>query len=95
MAQPLRKAEEFPRDADEARKVAEEHNRPKPTETPVHGMEREPAEVNMRPEPPRTPPKTSLNQDIRARIERPHKGDVGRPGTNEEVYQGSKQKELK
>ena len=37
-------------------------------------------------------PRTSLNEDIRARIERPHKGDVGRPETNEEIYQGSKQR---
>jgi len=94
MAQPLRKAEEFPRDADEARRARAMHEQKGPTESPTHGMERAPAapnEVDIRPEPPRT----SLNQDIRARIERPHKGDVGRPGTNEEVYQGSKQKELK
>jgi|HubBroStandDraft_5_1064220.scaffolds.fasta_scaffold999543_2 hypothetical protein len=38
----------------------------------------------------RTPKKPSLNEDIRARIARPHKGDVGREGTNEEIYQGSK-----
>lgn len=37
----------------------------------------------------------SLNQDIRARITRPHKGDVGRAGTNEEIFQGSKEKELR
>lgn len=93
MAQPLRKAKEFPRDADEARQAAEQKRRAVPTETPTHGMERAPggaAEVNVRPE----PPQTSLNEDIRARIERPHKGDVGRPGTNEEIYQGSKQREI-
>jgi hypothetical protein len=39
-------------------------------------------------------PPTSLNQDIRARIARPHKGDVGREETNEEIFQGSKMKEL-
>lgn len=32
---------------------------------------------------------------VRARIAQPHKGDVGRAGTNEEVYQGSKERELK
>jgi hypothetical protein len=37
-------------------------------------------------------PRTSLNEDIRARIARPHKGDVGRPETNDEIYQGSKQR---
>ena len=36
----------------------------------------------------------SLHEDTHARIVRPHKGDVGRPGSNEEVFQGSKQKEL-
>ena len=91
MAQPLRKAEEFPRNADEARRERERYERQAPTETPAHGMERAPREVEVRPE----TPNTSLNQDIRARIERPHKGDVGRPGTNEEIYQGSKQRELK
>lgn len=39
-------------------------------------------------------PGTSLNEDIRARINRPHKGDEGNPSTNEEIYQGSKMKEL-
>jgi hypothetical protein len=91
MAQPLKKADEFPRNAYEARKAREQHERVSPTETPTHGMEREPAEVDMRP----GPPQSSLNKDIRARIERPHKGDVGRPGTNEEIFQGSKQRELK
>lgn len=94
MVQPLKNPEKFPRDANEARQARERHERESPTESPAHGMERAPggsAGVNVRPEPPRT----SLNEDIRARIERPHKGDVGRPGTNEEIYQGSKQKELK
>lgn len=39
--------------------------------------------------------KPSLQHDIRARTMRPHKGDVGRPGTNEEIFQGSKEKELR
>jgi hypothetical protein len=37
-------------------------------------------------------PGTSLNEDIRARIAQPHKGDVGRAETNEEIYQGSKKR---
>lgn len=36
----------------------------------------------------------SVRQQVRAHTNRPHKGDVGRPGTNEEVFQGSKMKEL-
>lgn len=31
---------------------------------------------------------------VQPRVVHPHKGDVGRTGTNEEVFQGSKQKEL-
>lgn len=38
-------------------------------------------------------PKATLGEDIRARVIRPHKGEVGNPGTNEEVFQGSKGKE--
>jgi hypothetical protein len=37
---------------------------------------------------------TPLGREIRERIARPHKGDVGRPETNEEIFQGSKMKEL-
>lgn len=70
-----------PRNADEARRAAAEHRRQSPTESVDHGMER-------------APTVTSLGEDIRAHTNRPHKGDVGRPGTNEEVYQGSKQEEL-
>lgn len=82
MAEPLKKSEDSPQNADEARRVAAEHHRAMaPTETETHGMEREPA-------------RSSLAEDIRAHINRPHKGDVGRPGTNEEVFQGSKTKEL-
>jgi hypothetical protein len=51
-----------------------------PTESQTHGMERE--------------PEVSLGQQIRARVDRRHKGDVGLPGTNEEIFQGSKVKEL-
>jgi hypothetical protein len=35
-----------------------------------------------------------LGHEIRQRIARPHKGEVGRPETNEEIFQGSKMKEL-
>ena len=37
---------------------------------------------------------TPLRQAIHARINRPHKGDVGRAETNEEIFQGSTMKEL-
>ena len=50
-----------------------------PEENETHGMERQP----------------TLGQQISAHTNRPHKGDVGRLGTNEEVFQGSKGKELK
>lgn len=83
MPQPLKRSEDFPRDADEASRAAEEHRQISPTEPVDHGMERQPD------------PNTSLQQDIRAHTNQPHKGDVGRHGTNEEVFQGSKQKELK
>jgi hypothetical protein len=56
------------------------NDRQLPTETETHGMERE--------------PQTTLGEDIRARIKHVHKGDVGMPGTNEEVFQGSKEREL-
>ena len=66
---------------DEAGKQAAKYQRHVPTETKTHGMEREPEG-------------TSLSEDIHAHTNRPHKGDVGRPGTNEEVFQGSKRREL-
>jgi hypothetical protein len=50
-----------------------------PEENETHGMAGQP----------------TLGQQISAQTKRPHKGDVGRPGTNEEVFQGSKGKELK
>jgi hypothetical protein len=81
MAESLKSSEQQPRDADEARRAAAEHRRQSPTEGVNHGMERAPSV-------------TGLGGDIRAHSNRPHKGDVGRPGTNEEVYQGSRQKEL-
>lgn len=82
MAEPMRKAEEFPRNADERGGQAREDQRQTPMENPTHGMEREPEG------------KASLNEDIRAHTNRPHKGDVGRPETNEEVFQGSKMREM-
>lgn len=81
MAEPLKQGGSFPEDADEAQRAAAEYHKNKPTENRNHGMEREPE-------------KTSLGEDIRARLDRPHKGDVGRPGTNEDVFQGSKEKQL-
>jgi hypothetical protein len=82
MTEPLKKQDDSPRNADEARREAEEYHRQAPTETVTHGMEREPEG------------RATLSEDIRARTNRPHKGDVGRPGTNEEIYQGSKQREM-
>jgi hypothetical protein len=81
MGEPLKKSEPHPQDEDQARRAAAEPSRQSPTESANHGMERAPST-------------TSLGQGIRAHANRPHKGDVGRPCTNEEVYQGSKQKEL-
>jgi hypothetical protein len=48
---------------------------------------------NQSSEPDRS--KAPLRQQIQARVIRPHKGDVGRPSANEEIFQGSKEKELK
>jgi hypothetical protein len=64
----------------ESSEGAAENDRQLPTETDTHGMESE--------------PRTTLGEDIRARVKHVHKGDVGMPGTNEEVFQGSKQREL-
>ncbi|HEY6446701.1 MAG TPA: hypothetical protein VIY53_09600 [Acidobacteriaceae bacterium] len=59
-----------------------------------HNAGREPASTGSKP--PDVPEETtSPNASVRARIARPHKGDVGRPGTNEEIYQGSKVTELR
>jgi hypothetical protein len=38
--------------------------------------------------------RASVHGSVRPRVARPHKGDVGRPETNEEIYQRSKMKEL-
>lgn len=82
MADQQKPQETEPQDAGQARRAAAEHRRQSPTEPVDHGMEREPGG-------------STLSEDIRAHSNHPHKGDVGRPGTNEEVYQGSKQKELR
>jgi hypothetical protein len=82
MAEPRRKPEDSPKSADEARREAEASRGQAPVESRTHGMEREPER------------KTSLSEDIRAHTNRRHKGDVGRPETNEEVYQGSKVREM-
>lgn len=58
-----------------------QRERARPTENRTHGMERE--------------PEVSIGEQIRAQIKYRHKGDVGRSGTNEEIFQGSKMKELK
>lgn len=40
-------------------------------------------------------PHTSVRRAVSARIMHRHKGDVGRPETNEEIFQGFKMRELK
>jgi hypothetical protein len=82
MVQPLRKAEEFPANFDEVPQLSQECRGSGPIETHAQGMDREPEEA-------------TLGEQVRARTDQPHKGDVGRPGTNEEIFQGSKMKELK
>jgi len=67
--------------ADEAREKAAQYHRQAPVESETHGMEREPTG-------------TSLGEDIRAKINQPHKGDVGRAETNEDIYQGSKMQQI-
>lgn len=67
--------------ADEARERAAQYHTQAPVESQTHGMEREPTV-------------TSLSEDIRAKTNHPHKGDVGRPETNEDIYQGSKMRQI-
>jgi len=83
MAEPLKRQEKSPQNADEARRVAAGHSRNPPTAS----NSEEPVDTERS--------GVTLNEAIHAHTNRPHKGDVGRPGTNEEVFQGSKQKELK
>lgn len=40
-------------------------------------------------------PRTGVNRAVAPRIMHRHKGDVGRPETNEEIFQGFKMRELK
>ncbi len=82
MAEPLKKSENAPHNAHEARHAAEQYRRDSPADEKNEAVDTERGGA-------------TLSQDIRAHINHPHKGDVGRPGTNEEVFQGSKQKELK
>jgi len=80
MAVPIKITETTPQNMlDESEPGAAQNPPPRHTETEAHGQERPPA----------------LGQQISAHTNRPHKGDVGRPGTNEEVFQGSKERELK
>jgi hypothetical protein len=38
--------------------------------------------------------RAGVNASVRPRVVHRHKGDVGRAETNEEIFQGAKQKEL-
>ncbi|HLJ76911.1 MAG TPA: hypothetical protein VKT75_05835 [Acidobacteriaceae bacterium] len=69
-------------DAGEARRDAAEHQR----QAPEHGGPEHADEVA---------PRTSVNGTVSPRIVHKHKGDVGRPETNEEIFQGFKTRELK
>lgn len=40
-------------------------------------------------------PSTGVNATVAPRIMHRHKGDVGRPETNEEIFQGFKMRELR
>lgn len=82
MAEPQKRSETHPQNADEAKDAAAQYRRDSPTEPNERALDSERSGA-------------SLSEDIRARTLRPHKGDVGRPETNEEVYQGSKEKEIK
>lgn len=69
------------RNADEARRDTAEYHR----QAPEHGIT-ENAEEHA--------PDTSVGQEVKHRIMHVHKGDVGRPGVNDEIFQGSKTREL-
>jgi hypothetical protein len=71
---------------------------PLPFKSPEESGEapdKKPSQPNQKEEHRMEQPAVPLGEQIRAHTNRPHKGDVGRPGTNEEVFQGSKMKELK
>lgn len=71
--------------ADELQRAGEDREKPiVPTENPNHGMERQPAETSEA---------ASRNEDTHARVPRPHEGEDGREGTNEETVQGHKDEE--
>jgi hypothetical protein len=80
MAEPTRKPEKPERESGASNSEISRNTPVNPTESHTHGMERQ--------------PEVSVGEQIRAQIRSPHKGDVGRPGTNEEIFQGSKLKEL-
>ncbi len=83
MAERLKRQEKSPQDADATRRVARGQSRKAPTGSrSEENVDRERSGVPLR-------------EAIHAHTNHPHKGDVGRPGTNEEVFQGSKEKELK
>lgn len=69
-------------DAGEARREAAGYQR----QAPEHGST-DHAETAV--------PRTSIGAEVKPRIMHRHKGDVGRPETNEEIFQGSKMRELK
>lgn len=68
--------------ATDARREAAHYQR----QAPEHGMTKN-AEQAM--------PHTSIGAEVKPRVMHRHKGDVGRPETNEEIFQGSKTRELK
>jgi len=83
MTEPQKRQEDSRHDGDEARREAAEQKH----KAPAGSRSDEKVDTERSGVP--------LRQAIRAHTNHPHKGDVGRPGTNEEVFQGSKQKELK
>ncbi len=81
MIEPLRTSDEFPKNQQNPREKEAQQTRPLPNPSETHGK-------------PPTPQEETLGEAIRARTIHPHKGDVGRPGTNEDIFQGSKVPEL-
>lgn len=68
--------------ATEARREAADYQR----QAPEHGMTKDADQAV---------PRTSIAAEVKPRVMHRHKGDVGRPETNEEIFQGSKTRELK
>lgn len=81
MAEPNAEPGKDARNADEARRDAAEYHR----QAPEHGMTDDAEEQT---------PHTSIGQEVKPRVMHVHKGDVGRPGVNDEIFQGSKTREL-